>query len=119
MSSGLPAMPEDHSGQGAGQGCLGGGVGIAAAVDHCFATIHAAIKLSELAVGTGPFVVGPVIERKIGNAAFRQLALRAGDRLQCRIGLRPGPLPGSPSPIWMSWTAVQQFAHQKLATYNP
>ncbi len=56
---------------------VGGGVGIAAAVDYCFATKHAEIKLSELAVGIGPFVVGPVIERKIGLSAMSQLAINA------------------------------------------
>lgn len=56
---------------------IGGGVGLAAAVDYCFATEHAAIKLSELALGIGPFVVGPAIERKIGLSAFSQLALDA------------------------------------------
>mgnify|MGYP002634038168 CR=1 FL=1 len=56
---------------------VGGGVGIAAAVDYCFATKNADIKLSELAVGIGPFVVGPVIERKIGLSAMSQLAINA------------------------------------------
>jgi len=56
---------------------VGGGVGIAAAVDYCFATKKAAIKLSELAVGIGPFVVGPAIERKIGLSAMSQLAINA------------------------------------------
>jgi len=56
---------------------VGGGVGIAAAVDYCFATKKAEVKLSELAVGIGPFVVGPVIERKIGLSAMSQLAINA------------------------------------------
>ncbi len=56
---------------------IGGGVGIAAAVDYCIATHYATVKLSELALGIGPFVVGPVIERKIGLSAFSQLALNA------------------------------------------
>lgn len=54
---------------------VGGGVGLAAATDFCFATQYAAVKLSELAIGIGPFVVGPVIERKIGLAAFSHLTL--------------------------------------------
>jgi methylglutaconyl-CoA hydratase len=57
--------------------CVGGGVGMAAAVDICFATFHADVKLSELAVGIGPFVVGPAVERKIGLSAFSQLAIQA------------------------------------------
>jgi methylglutaconyl-CoA hydratase len=57
--------------------CVGGGVGLAAAVDYAIATEGADIKLSELAIGIGPFVVGPVIERRIGVAAFSQLAIDA------------------------------------------
>lgn len=57
--------------------CVGGGVGIAAAVDYAIGCHHAEVKLSELAVGIGPFVVGPVIERKIGTAAFSALAIDA------------------------------------------
>lgn len=56
---------------------IGGGVGIAAAVDYCIATHFATIKLSELALGIGPFVVGPAIERKIGLSAFSQLSINA------------------------------------------
>jgi methylglutaconyl-CoA hydratase len=56
---------------------VGGGVGIVAASDYVLAIPEAPIRLSELAVGIGPFVVGPVIERKIGPAAFSGLALDA------------------------------------------
>jgi len=56
---------------------VGGGVGLAAATDYCFASGNASVKLSELAVGIGPFVVGPAVERKIGLAAFSQLTLDA------------------------------------------
>lgn len=51
---------------------VGGGVGLASAVDYCFATTAASVKLSELAVGIGPFVVGPAVERKIGVSAMSQ-----------------------------------------------
>ena len=57
--------------------CVGGGVGLAAAADYAIAVEGAEVKLSELAVGIGPFVVGPVIERKIGISAFSQLAIDA------------------------------------------
>lgn len=57
--------------------CVGGGVGIAAAADYAIALEGADIKLSELAVGIGPFVVGPAVERKIGTAAFENLAIDA------------------------------------------
>jgi methylglutaconyl-CoA hydratase len=56
---------------------VGGGVGIAAAVDYAIATDKAELKLSELAIGIGPFVVGPAVERKIGQAAFSALAIDA------------------------------------------
>lgn len=56
---------------------IGGGVGIAAAADYCMATNFGTIKLSELALGIGPFVIGPAVERKIGLSAFSQLALNA------------------------------------------
>lgn len=57
--------------------CVGGGVGLAAAVDYAIAMDGADIKLSELAIGIGPFVVGPAVERKIGASAFSQLAIDA------------------------------------------
>src|SRR5215204_576239 len=57
--------------------CVGGGVGLAAAVDYAIATEEAEVKLSELAVGIGPFVVGPAVERKLGLSAFTQLAIDA------------------------------------------
>lgn len=56
---------------------VGGGVGIASAVDYCYATTNADVKLSELAVGIGPFVVGPAVERKMGLSAMSQLAINA------------------------------------------
>ena len=57
--------------------CVGGGVGLAAAVDYAIAVEGADVRLSELAIGIGPFVVGPAVERKIGNSAFSQLAIDA------------------------------------------
>ncbi|HLF46159.1 MAG TPA: enoyl-CoA hydratase/isomerase family protein [Chitinophagaceae bacterium] len=57
--------------------CVGGGVGLAAAVDYAIAYETAEIKLSELAIGIGPFVIGPAVERKIGLSAFSQLAIDA------------------------------------------
>ena len=56
---------------------VGGGVGIVAASDYAVATENAALRLSELAVGIGPFVVGPAIERKIGPGPFAAMALDA------------------------------------------
>lgn len=56
---------------------VGGGVGIASSADYTFAVDSASIKLSELAVGIGPFVVGPAVERKVGTSAFCQLTINA------------------------------------------
>src|SRR5436305_10286361 len=57
--------------------CVGGGVGLAAATDYAIATEAAEIKLSELSIGIGPFVVGPAVQRKIGLSCFTQLAIDA------------------------------------------
>ncbi len=56
---------------------VGGGVGVACAVDYCLATKYAKVKLSELNVGIGPFVVGPAVKRKIGVSAMSQLTIDA------------------------------------------
>ncbi|MEO5891702.1 MAG: enoyl-CoA hydratase/isomerase family protein [Ferruginibacter sp.] len=58
--------------------CVGGAVGLVAAVDYAIAVEKADIRLSELAMGFGPFVIGPAVERKIGTAAFSALAIDAG-----------------------------------------
>ena len=56
---------------------VGGGVGMASATDYCLATKFASTKLSELAIGIGPFVVGPAVERKIGTSAFSAMTINA------------------------------------------
>ncbi len=56
---------------------VGGGVGVASATDYCMASKFAAIKLSELNVGIGPFVVGPAVERKLGLTGMSQIAIDA------------------------------------------
>jgi len=56
---------------------VGGGVGIAAAADYTFAHSSASVKLSELAIGIGPFVVGPAVGRKVGTSAFTALSTDA------------------------------------------
>lgn len=58
---------------------VGGGVGLACSCDYTLATKFADIKLSELAVGIGPFVVGPAVERKIGNQAAYEMAIDASN----------------------------------------
>ena len=56
---------------------VGGGVGLACAFDYCFATSSASIKLSELSIGIGPFVIAPAVERKIGVGALSNLSIDA------------------------------------------
>lgn len=70
--------------------CVGGGVGIAASVDYAIATDKADVKLSELAVGIGPFVVGPAVERKLGTSAFSVLAIDASSFRNAEWAKRKG-----------------------------
>ena len=58
----------------------GGGVGIACAGDYCFATKDAAIALTEINLGIGPFVIGPFVERKMGKSAFTAMSIDADFR---------------------------------------
>jgi len=67
----------------------GGGVGLVAAADYALAVRGAAFKLSELAVGLGPFVIGPVVERRIGRGPFSALSLDA-DWRDAAFGERHG-----------------------------
>lgn len=69
---------------------VGGGVGLAAACDYCMASKYATIRLSELAVGIGPFVIGPAVERKIGLSAFSQMALNAVEWQTAEWGKQKG-----------------------------
>ena len=56
---------------------VGGGVGMTSATDYCFSTKFSAVKLSELAIGIGPFVIGPAVERKVGTSAFTSMTINA------------------------------------------
>jgi methylglutaconyl-CoA hydratase len=58
---------------------VGGGVGLASAADYTLATKEASVRLSELALGIGPFVVGPAVERKVGSAAFTALTINPSE----------------------------------------
>jgi len=95
----------------------GGGVGLIAAADYALAGPAAELKLSELAVGIGPFVVGPVIERKLGLGAFSALAVDAGWR-SAAWGLQHGlyaELLESPAAL----DERVEFQLRKLAGFNP
>ncbi len=69
---------------------VGGAVGLASSVDYCFATEHASVKLSELAVGIGPFVVGPAVERKLGLSGMSELAINATEWRDARWAYNRG-----------------------------
>jgi len=98
--------------------CVGGGVGMAAAVDYAIASTKAEIKLSELAVGIGPFVVGPAVERKIGTAAFSALSIDAGNWRSTDWAKRKGLFAELHESIENMDEAVYQLANT-LAHSNP
>ncbi|AKD04097.1 enoyl-CoA hydratase/isomerase family protein [Pontibacter korlensis] len=97
---------------------IGGGVGVAASTDYCFATQHASVKLSELALGIGPFVVGPAVERKIGLAAFSQLSLDASEFRSAEWAKDKGLYVDVYESTEEMDVAVQTFA-AKLTSYSP
>lgn len=97
---------------------VGGGVGLASAVDYCLATEHASVKLSELAVGIGPFVVGPAVERKIGTSAMSQLAIDASSWRSAQWARERGLYAGVFDSVQALDVAVQELA-DRLAESNP
>jgi methylglutaconyl-CoA hydratase len=97
---------------------VGGGVGLAAAADYTLAMNTADVKLSELAIGIGPFVVGPAVERKIGNAAFSALSINASEWHSAKWALEKGLYAGLVSSIEELDLAVQKLANS-LATSSP
>ena len=97
---------------------IGGGVGLAAAVDYCFATRQAQVKLSELAVGIGPFVVGPAVSRKIGLSAFSQMTLNATELYSADWAREKGLFAEVFETSAEMDAAVMQLA-RKLAASNP
>ncbi len=97
---------------------VGGGVGIAAATDYCMATQFAAIKLSELNVGIGPFVVSPAIERKIGVSAMSQIAIDANTFYDAKWAREKGLYASVFESIELLDDAIEIFA-KHLCTYNP
>jgi methylglutaconyl-CoA hydratase len=96
---------------------VGGGVGVAAAADYAIAARGASIRLSELAVGIGPFIIGPVIEHKIGRGPYSALALDA-DWRSAEWAERHGLYAGVKESVTELDEAVAAMA-QKLAKANP
>lgn len=97
---------------------VGGGVGLAAGADYCMATQAASIKLSELAIGIGPFVISPAVIRKIGLPAFSQLTIRATDFQTAQWAKENGLYNEIYADIPALDDAVNVLA-DKLASYHP
>jgi len=97
---------------------VGGGVGIASATDYCMATKFASIKLSELNVGIGPFVVGPAVERKLGLTGMSQIAIDANSFYDAEWARQKGLYAQVYDSTEALDGAVQAFA-ENLCKYNP
>lgn len=97
---------------------VGGGVGVASATDYCMATKFAAIKLSELNVGIGPFVVGPAVQRKLGLSGMSQIAIDANTFYDAEWAKQKGLYNQIYDSVEELDEAVQKFA-EGLCNYNP
>ena len=97
---------------------VGGGVGLASATDYCMATKFAAIKLSELNVGIGPFVVGPAVQRKLGLSAMSQIAIDANTFYPAEWAKQKGLYTQLFETTEKLDEAVKAFA-ENLCSYNP
>ncbi|MGY3795522.1 enoyl-CoA hydratase/isomerase family protein [Aquimarina sp. 433] len=97
---------------------VGGGVGLASATDYCMASKFASIKLSELNVGIGPFVVGPAVERKIGLSAMSQIAIDANSFYEAEWARDKGLFTKVFEDTETLDEEVKAFAAH-LCTYNP
>ena len=97
---------------------VGGGVGVASATDYCMATKFAAIKLSELNVGIGPFVVGPAVERKLGLSGMSQIAIDANTFYTAEWAKQKGLFTQVFDTTEALDEAVKAFA-ENLCSYNP
>ncbi len=97
---------------------VGGGVGMASAVDYCYATKFASVKLSELAVGIGPFVVGPAVERKVGTSAMSMMAINATEWYSAEWAREKGLYAATFDDATEMDEAINTLAN-KLAKSNP
>ena len=97
---------------------VGGGVGIVAACDYVFATGSASIKLSELAIGIGPFVIEPAVSRKIGKTAMTEITLDAQEWKSAVWAQEKGLYVEVFETAEFLDNAIADFA-SKLASYNP
>ena len=97
---------------------VGGGVGLASATDYCLATKFAAIKLSEISIGIGPFVIEPAVTRKIGQTAFSQMTIDAETFYTADYAKQKGLYADVFDTVEVLDDAVLTLA-AKLASYNP
>lgn len=97
---------------------VGGGVGLAAACDYALATTAASIKLSELAIGIGPFVIAPAVERKIGKNGLSEMALAAHEWKSAEWSKSKGLYANTFETVAELDSELQDFC-AKLASYNP
>ena len=97
---------------------VGGGVGLIAACDYTLATTYAEVKLSEIAIGIGPFVIAPAVLRKIGTAALSELSLTAHAWKSADWAHAKGLLSELHSDFDALEQAVAQHAN-RLAAYTP
>jgi len=97
---------------------VGGGVGLASATDYCLATKFAAIKLSEISIGIGPFVIEPAVTRKMGQTAFSQMTIDAESFFTAEYAKEKGLYANVFDSVEALDNAVDILA-AKLASYNP
>lgn len=97
---------------------VGGGVGLVAACDYALATEAAAIKLSELSIGIGPFVIAPAVERKVGVSGLAELTLAAHEWKNAYWAKEKGLYARVFDSIKEMDKEVDLFS-EKLASYNP
>ena len=96
---------------------VGGGVGIIAACDYAIATTKADVKLSELSIGIGPFVIEPAVSRKIGQTAICELTLAGNEWKSATWAFEKGLFAKLVQPEDLD-SELEKFASQ-LASYNP
>lgn len=97
---------------------VGGGVGLVSSCDYVLASVDASIKLSELTIGIGPFVIAPAIERKMGTAALSELSLNATEWKNAYWAKEKG-LYAEVFDTTKELDKEVNFLANKLASYNP
>jgi methylglutaconyl-CoA hydratase len=97
---------------------VGGGLGLAAACDLAFATRYAAIRLSEISIGIGPFVIAPAVERKMGKASLANLSFQPTKWMSAEEAHRLGLY----AQLFEDVNEMDRFIHTylgEMCTYSP